>query len=336
MRRRLALVGFATIVLLGGAVAYGASAFESYQRGLNAPSAVTTTSGTGALGPAHIVFRNTAIGQGYGLVADVPLASPGGPRRLSEVACDRVYATREYTMCLRINQGMLTTFSADLLDANADVVHTWPLPGVPSRTRISPDSNLVAFSAFVTGESYATVGFSIATHIATVGGADSGNLERFALTVDGAAVTSADLNVWGVTFTDDDNLFYATAASNGRTWLVLGDRSARTLTAVREGAECPSLSPDGSQIAYKKKVTSSGSPRWGIAVLDLAVNRETIIPEMRNVDDQIEWLDDETLLYGLLRDDAAGSTDVWAVASDGSGTPEMLIEHAWSPAVIRD
>ena len=46
------------------------------------------------------------------------------------------------------------------------------------------------------------------------------------------------------------------------------------------------------------------------------------------MDDQVEWLDDERILYG--RD---GS--IWVVPADGSGHPERLIEGADSPAVVR-
>jgi len=36
-----------------------------------------------------------------------------------------------------------------------------------------------------------------------------------------------------------------------------------------------------------------------IAVLDLATNQETLLPDTRIIDDQVEWLDNSTILYGL-------------------------------------
>jgi hypothetical protein len=45
------------------------------------------------------------------------------------------------------------------------------------------------------------------------------------------------------------------------------------------------------------------------------------------VDDQAEWLDDDTILYGL-------EGDVWAVQADGAGAPRRLLQNALSPAVI--
>jgi hypothetical protein len=56
--------------------------------------------------------------------------------------------------------------------------------------------------------------------------------------------------------------------------------------------------------------------------------RETALAETRVVDDQVEWLDDQTVLYGL-------EASVWATASDGSGNPRRLIADALSPAAVR-
>ncbi|MES2094825.1 MAG: hypothetical protein V4531_13590 [Actinomycetota bacterium] len=335
-RARLVLAGILTLLLLGGASAYGVVEIAAYRSRLAAPSQVRTT-GTApdTANQARIVFRNTATGAGYGRVASVPIARPGGTRTVTDLTCDRVYETVSRTMCLRIDRGIVTTFSATLLDKAGVVQRSWGLPGIPSRTRIAPDSSLVAFTSFVTGTSYATVGFSTATFIASVDGRDYGNLESFALTVEGRPVTSLDRNFWGVTFTADDNIFYATAASGGRTWLVRGDLAARTLTSLRQGAECPSISPDGSRIAYKKNVSTSAIAYWSIAVLNLKTGEEAVLPEKRNVDDQVLWLDDSTILYGLPTADQPGDSDIWAIPSDGSTGARPFIEHAWSPSVVR-
>ena len=123
-------------------------------------------------------------------------------------------------MLAHIDRGVLTSFNATLFDSAGKQMKSWPLPGIPSRTRISADSKLVAQTSFVTGSSYGTVGFSTQTTISQVNGVDYGNLEDFTFLVDGQKVTAADRNFWGVTFASDDNTFYATAASNNRTWLV--------------------------------------------------------------------------------------------------------------------
>jgi hypothetical protein len=337
-RTKLLLASVLTVLLLGGATGYGVVSYLGYNARQSAQSQVRTASvQSGQAAGARVVFRNTAAGAGYGLVASVPLAKPAGPRTMTDVACDRVYSTTKVSMCLRIDRGVVTTFSANLLDSRWRTERSWPLAGLPSRTRISADSKLIAFTAFVTGEAYATVGFSTATQIAAVGdgrkGKEYGNLEDFALTIDGTRVTAADRNFWGVTFTSDDNIFFATAATANHTWLVRGNLAARTLTSVRQTAECPSVSPDGTKIAYKKNVSTTATAYWGIAVLDLATGTETVLPEKRNVDDQPEWLDDGTLLYGLPRT-APGDSDIWSIGAGGGSAPVRFIQHAWSPSVV--
>jgi len=334
-RARLVTAVVLTVVLLGATAAYCVSAIVGYQARQAVPADAQTAAFDTQVADDRIVFRNTTADAAYGLVASVSAADAGGSRSVSDVPCDRVYSEARSTMCLRIDRGVLTTFSANLLDAEGAVQKSWPLPGIPSRTRVSPDGERVAFTSFVTGEAYATVGFATATQISTIDGEDFGNLEGFSFTVDGAANTAIDRNFWGVTFTADPDVFYATAAAGSKTWLVRGDLAARTLTAVRESVECPSLSPDGTRIAYKKNISTTATAYWSIAVLDLATNEETVMPDTRNIDDQVEWLDDSTLLYGMPRDDQPGDADVWAIPADGSGASALFIEHASSPSVVR-
>jgi len=105
---------------------------------------------------------------------------------------------------------------------------------------------------------------------------------------------------------------------------------------VRSDVECPSLSPDGARLAYKVDDPGPGT-HWSFAVLDLATGRETVLAgETRGVDDQAAWLDDDTLLYGVPRSDEPGVSDVWSLDVDRSDAlPDLLVEQAWSPAVVR-
>ncbi len=100
--------------------------------------------------------------------------------------------------------------------------------------------------------------------------------------------------------------------------------------------ECPSLSPDGTRVAYKVRHDDGlGLVTWTLAVLDLKTMARTDLAETRNVDDQVAWLDDATIMYGL--DDAnsfSPQTDVYTVPADGSGQPTLLVEAAWSPVVV--
>lgn len=327
-----------TVLLLGGAIVYGAVAFADYQARASAPSQVSAATATHSALPAgpRLVFRNTASGTGYGLVASVPLDDPSGERTISGPACDRVYATRQVETCLHTDRGVVTTFTETLYDADGTELKSWPLPGVPSRTRISADSKLIAQTSFVTGEAYGTVAFSTQTTISRVGGTDYGSLEDFTFLVDGQKVTSPDRNFWGVTFADDGNTFYATGATAHHTYLVRGNLRGRTLVAIKDGAECPSLSPDGGRVAYKKNLTpGAATPHWTLAVLDFASGVETRLPIEQSVDDQALWLDDGTLLYGLASKTDPGDSDVYAVPADGSAGPTLFLRHAWSPSVVR-
>ncbi len=283
----------------------------------------------------RIVFRNTEVGAAYGLVSVVGLTDAGGPRAFTDVACDRVYARADTTLCLRTKRRTTTEFEAEQLDLSWRITRSWALSGTPSRARVSPDGTLLASTVFVAAHSYRQVGFTTATDIRTSKGHDFGNLESFALTVDGHRTRPADRNIWGVTFAADDNTFYATAAIGGKTYLMRGDLRARTLTSIRTGAECPSLSPDGSHVAYKKNFGVT-TPHWSIAVLNLADGTEQVLTsEQRSVDDQVEWLDDSTLLYGLPRPKEAGVSDVWSIGTTGKAKPRVFIAHTWSPSVVR-
>ena len=335
-RLRTTLAAALSVLLLGGAAAYCVSAVLDYQA-RQASTASTKSASIGAHGGSErIVFRSTTPDADYGLVASVAANAPDEARRVSSTVCDRVYSEAGTTVCLRIDRGILTTFSANLLADDGTPASAWALPGIPSRARVSNDGTLVAFTSFVTGESYASIGFSTATRIVDTAGADHGNLEEFTLLLDGEPNTAVDRNFWGVTFADDDSTFYATGATGGTTWLVRGDLEARTLTGIRPGAECPSLSPDGSRIAYKKNVSTTGSVHWAVAVLDLTTNEETVLSDPRSIDDQVEWLDDETLLYAVPRSGATGDSDVWSASASGGGEPALFIEHASSPSVVRE
>ncbi len=323
-----------SVIALAATGVVAVMAWQQYQVRQNAPSAVETTDPSAWATGNRIVFRSTASGQGYGLVASVPLADPTGPRALTAVPCDRVDATSDEFMCLRTERGIAPSYTATLYTNSAQPIEEWPISGIPSRTRISADGTRIASTAFVTGHSYATVGFSTETVVRGADGENFGNLEDFNLIIDGAPVAPVDRNFWGITFVDDET-FYATAQTGGTTYLVRGDLTARTLTSLAENVECPSLSPDGTRIAFKRVTSGSGpTVHWTPAIMDLATGDVRLLPETRSIDDQIEWLDDQVILYGLPHDDAPGDSDVWSLTADGSSEPQVFIEHAWSPSIV--
>jgi hypothetical protein len=120
----------------------------------------------------------------------------------------------------------------------------------------------------------------------------------------------------------------------GTTYLVRGELALRKLTVLRDGVECPSLSPDNRILAYKKRVGPSPDS-WRLHVLDLTTNAERIVPgETRYIDDQVEWLDDRRVLYAVPRRTTSIS-DVWVVSVDEPAPARIFLPEAESPIVVR-
>lgn len=137
-----------------------------------------------------------------------------------------------------------------------------------------------------------------------------------------------------MTFTADPNRFYATLGTNTSWHLIEGEVSSKTARVIFDLAECPSLSPDGTRIAFKRRNVADGT--WQLAVLDLrTMSHRVIESETRNFDEQAEWLDNDRLIYGMPGSLDGRRWDVWMVPADGSAPPQLLIPHASSPAVVR-
>jgi hypothetical protein len=60
---------------------------------------------------------------------------------------------------------------------------------------------------------------------------------------------------------------------------------------------------------------------------------EVPVAEQRSVDDQAEWLDGDRVLYSLPR--PSGGSTIWTARADGSGTPSLFLDDAYSPAIVR-
>lgn len=235
--------------------------------------------------------------------------------------CQRVYAGGGTMACLRATAVPMAS-ELDLIDGAGKTLKTLQLWGNPSRVRVSPSGHLAGWTVFRSGDSYLAAGaFSTTAGIYDLrNGEHYGSLEDFTAYVDGKPYKSVDANYWGVTFAADDVTFYATMASKGRTWLMRGDLTSRRLTAVRENVECPSLSPDGTRIAYKLRTGKT----WRLHVLTLATGADVALAEAVHVDDQPAWLDEATVAYGK-------ENAVFGVPADGSGEPRRLVAGS-SPA----
>jgi hypothetical protein len=334
-RARMAVLVVVVCLCLGAAGGYVVLQRRAVAGSVPTAPAQPPADAGALLSAPRIVFRDTTPGAGYSTIAVVALADPGGPRADLALRCERVYATARGGVCLRARRSLAPSFELATLDDRLTPRSVTPLGGPPSRARMSADGTLVATTVFLTGQSYAQSTFSTETLIRR-DGRNLGNVETWTTTLpDGSTLTRPDRNYWGVTFATDDDTFFATAASGSTTWLVRGSLARRRMTALQTDAECPSLSPDGTRVAYKKRL--GGRPGvWRLAVLDLATGHETVLADTRSVDDQAEWLDGSRVLYALPRTgNDAGTSDVWVQPADGSGAPAVLIAGGASPAVVR-
>lgn len=335
MNRRLVAFVALCAACVAGAVGYVIHAGRRSSPVLAAPVAPAAAEVVAAVGAEpHVVVRNMHLG-GAGGVELAALADPDGRRVPTGLSCLRVYMAGGRGLCLNNEGDLFSPYQAVFFDADFRPVGHQTLAGIISRARVSPDGRFGATTVFVSGDSYTDGTFSTRTSLFRMEDASRvAELEDFAVYRDGTRIDAVDFNFWGVTFARDSNLFYATLGTAGHTYLVRGDIAARRLDVVREGVECPSLSPDGTRLAFKATVGSSDAgPDWRPAVLDLATLESHVLAEANTIDDQIEWLDDSTVLYAV--DTGEGAPDTFAAPADGSGASRVFLTDADSPAVIR-
>jgi hypothetical protein len=305
-------------------------------------AAPRTTAATAAAAPPRdvvhaaddqLLFRTTALGPAYGRLGLAPLTHAAGPARDLALACDRVHFAGGRGICLAADRGVVTTYSASLFDEAFAVRRAMPLRGVPSRARVSPDGRLGAVTVMVNGDAYEGPGVLTRTSIVDMEqGRVVGELEDFTVYKDNMPFRAIDSSFWGVTFAQDSNRFYAALRAGGTAYLVEGDVTTRTARIVADDVDCPSLSPDGSRVAFTRRL-ADGRSASRLHVLELATGVVMAVAETHTVDDQVEWLDDGRIVYALPH--GAGSSAVWAVAADGTGAPALLRPDAYSPTVIR-
>jgi hypothetical protein len=275
----------------------------------------------------RLLYINAIPDKTFRRLAVAPLSNPNATRALADFKCDRVYFAAGNGLCLTATGPFGSHYVLKIFDSSFKVRKQLTVVGIPSRTRISADGRLAAFTTFVNGDSYSPGKFSTRTSIIAMSDGETvANLEEFKVTRDGRRFYNRNFNFWGVTFERDNDHFYATLGSGSQTFLVRGSIRARTMRVVYTHLECPSLSPDGKRIAFKRSLNSHGS--WRIYVLDLKTMRAHPLAETQSVDDQVEWRDNGHVLYQR-------GMDLWVVRADGRGTPSRAVTEGWSPVVVR-
>ncbi|MFJ5924698.1 hypothetical protein ACIQF6_19070 [Kitasatospora sp. NPDC092948] len=323
---RLVVLVVVVVTMLGATLGF---ALHTCHR--DGPHRVVPADATFTLDEPGLYYRDATSGR----IARAPHAD-GGSATVGGPSCERFYAAGDRALCLRTRPGRPACTEAVVYDRHFHRLQTLVLPGIPSRARISPSGHVLSWTTFATGNSYAATGFATHTWILDLrAGHTAKPIETVALTVDGTRHHAADVNFWSVTFAADDNRFYATVSAAGHTHLVEGDLRAWSARTLLEDVECPSLSPDGTRIAFKKRVSTGPTDPWRLYVLDLADLREHPVAETRGVDDQPAWLDAGTLGYALPGPDGRGS-DLWSVPADGTGRPHLLTPGASSPVALSE
>jgi hypothetical protein len=284
----------------------------------------------------HVYVRSTREGE-LGRIVVASLSAPNERRVLLDRTCERAHFGRTRGVCLASNPegAQPQAFAWFLGGEGTPSKHS--LAGVPSRVRVARDERLAASTVFVTGDDYHADFSTRTTLFELPAGKLIADLEQFTVYRDGHAFRAIDFNFWGVTFAADSNVFYATLRSAGETYLVQGNVKARTMQVLTARVECPSLSPDQTRIAFKKRV--GRGDEWRLWVLELASLRQhPIDAELRSVDDQVEWLDDGHILYGMPDEGThmTGAANVWVSSVDeGAAKPRIFVGSAASPAVVR-
>jgi hypothetical protein len=284
----------------------------------------------------RIFFRYNGVDGNYGRLAFAAPERLDQPRFIETLSCEVAHVAGARGICLAANRGLFTTYAAKLFDAKTfKILAELPLKGVPSRCRMSSDGKLAALTVFISGHGYSSVNFTTQTLLIEVDNSRIiADLEEFSVSRDGQPFSNKDFNFWGVTFTPDTRHFYATLSTNRQHFLVKGDIANRSAAVIHDNVECPSLSPDASRVAYKKRSTVDGRVFWQLHILDLATGRETPLAEKRSVDDQLEWLDNGHVLYSLPETEhgSSASTDIWLAAIDGASAPRLFLKKAYSPS----
>jgi len=288
------------------------------------------------LAAGDVVAINRVPGGDYGRLI---VLSPNGDRTLLDKTCERFHISGATALCLDGPQ-LGGRYSMEIRDFSEP---TLPLlwagtSTLPSRARVSADQNWASSTIFLEGSGYQDLG-GFSTVVWVVDLASGGS----AIAIDAMVIENAEArhrdpaaNFWGVSFGEDGN-FWVTGSFGDQVELLQGNAGDETLQPTGIEGSCPSLSPDGSTLVYKRLLDSG---EYQLVAMDLASGDSWDLGESRPVDDQVEWLDENTILYGMHVEGWTGGSvdpefDTWMVDVDPGSQPELFAPQADSPAAVR-
>ena len=277
-----------------------------------------------------MAFISRVPGDEYGRVGYLDF---DGKRHQTQLECARIDLNENGGVCLAAGSGISGSGQGLITDAGLVPRTTFGLT-TPSRAAVSPDGSIIAWTGFTRGHSYLDAGeFATLTQVISVSRRVAADLETTFVTYDGDdVVRNLDRNYWGVSFVDNDH-FFATVGYDGTTAVVEGRISNSRLDVVFENATCPEVSPDGSTVVAKEQ----RGDRFQLVAIDVETGDRRDLGETRSVDDQVEWLDADTIVYGLPNPDEGTAAqpvfDVWVLDIEPGASPRLLLPFADSPAV---
>jgi len=291
-------------------------------------------------GPApsegEVMVVHRVPGDDYGRMA---IRHADGTRTLLDQTCMRLHVAADYGICLSQNDSFVPTYTTSVFrsDNPADVIKEYS-SSLPSRARISPNGIYSSVTAFATGTSYEDISGETTTIVTIdeiVGTSRLRSARQFEVVADDSSYQVQDAQFWGLTFADDDE-FFITGYFGESPEILQGSLGAETMSPLGWKGSCPSLSPDAKTLVYKEMRDEGG---FDLVAVDLDTDDRWILDEARSVDDQVEWLDNDTILYALhpngLEDAVQPEFDIWMLDIAPGSVPELFLPNADSPAVMR-
>ena len=340
-RTRLTLLTAVAVVCVGAAVAYVGISLGSEPSDKASGTRVVgpATLGTGAapirttdassIDSGDLLFVSMIPDRSAGSLAVASLSDLAGARAIAGLRCERASYAGGRGICLVRLGGEEAESEVEIFDSKFHVSRRFEVEGAPSRARVSPDGRYAAITMFEASEEEegSSEGpYTETTIVDLENGKEVADLEKLSLTKDGKPFPRDDLHISAVTFADDDDHFFASLGSAEATsYLLEGSLRDRKLNVIAKGVDSPSLSPDGTHIAFRRLVGGDGN--WRLFVMDLRTKKAIRLAGDDPIDDQAEWLDDARVVY-------VNDNKLWVVAADGNGRPRELLSYVYSPTVI--
>lgn len=320
---------FAGVLLIAGAAAL--LMWRVWAGGAARGELAGETLADDALAP-FLIFRTLAPPAAHGRLAVLLLDSPGAVRRPLALSCARVHYAGGRGLCVvQAPDGQPARYAVHTFDRTMTLGPRVDVPGVPTRVRVSPDGRRGAITTYAEEESPA--GERLATGALIVDmstGQVLGDVRQFRIDTRATPELDGPIDVGSVAFEADGDRFFAAVSAASGHYLCAGSVDERRLTGILAGVANEALSPGGRQLAVKM-LRDGGF--WQLAVIDLRTWEQRELKQgERSVDDQVEWFDEEHVMY---HDAYNEGTALWILPADGVGKPRVLVEQAYSGSVQR-